>query len=72
MERTGDEGWSDFREMLRWLDAGQINPVATIPVPFGNALDAFHQLLDRRHSGKRVIVLDGDAGVTVDQSRIGC
>ena len=71
LERTGDEGWSDFREMLRWLDAGQIDPVATIRVPFGNALDAFQQLLDRRHSGKRVVVLDEDAGVTVGQSGRG-
>ncbi len=70
LERTGDQGWSDFREMLRWLDAGRINPVETVRIPFDRALDALHHLMERRHNGKCVVVLarDDDKGLVSQDS----
>ncbi|WP_189619510.1 NADPH:quinone oxidoreductase family protein [Novosphingobium colocasiae] len=57
LERTGDVGWADFQEMLRWLEAGRIGPSPTLRITFDEAVAGLQSLLERRHTGKCVVVV---------------
>jgi len=57
IERTGDEGWSDFRTMLQWFGEGRITAPKTTRIAFADAPQGFRRLLDRSHGGKCVVVM---------------
>lgn len=56
IERMGQQGWDDFREMLAWAEAGRIAPGKSIHFAFEDAPAAFNHLLNRRHVGKCVVL----------------
>lgn len=58
IERTGDEGWGDFRTMLSWMEEGRIRPGPSSVFPFVDAPAGFHELLARCHNGKCVVVIN--------------
>lgn len=57
IEKTGQQGWNQFREMLSWASDGRISPGKTSIIPFEDAPRGYEFLLSRKHSGKCVVVL---------------
>jgi NADPH2:quinone reductase len=56
--QTGDEGWADFREMVKWIELGRLNPRAGEILPFKDANSGYIQILSRKHFGKCVVSID--------------
>ena len=56
--QTGDEGWSDFQEMLEWIKSGRLNPHAGEILSFEDAYSGYMSILNREHVGKCVISID--------------
>lgn len=55
IERTGDQGWNDFRTMLEWTRAGRLTPGKAARFSFDDGLAAFRALRSRKVSGKCVV-----------------
>lgn len=58
IERTGEQGWNDFRTMLDWAAQGRLNPRAGARFPFLEAPRGYAEMLARRHAGKCVVTMD--------------
>lgn len=57
IETTNGQGLADFHEMLRWVEAGRIEPFVGEVLPFEAALQGFETILARGHLGKTVLAI---------------
>jgi NADPH2:quinone reductase len=57
IERMGEQGRSDFEEMLRWIEQGRLEPRAAEVLPFEAAWAGYERILARKHTGKLVVAV---------------
>lgn len=58
IERMGEQGWNDFREMLAWTANGRLKPQAGTCFAFADARRGYAEILARKHAGKCVVLID--------------
>lgn len=59
IEETGQQGWSDFHNLVSMINAGKIRSQPTIRYRFSDAQKAFEDLKSRRTKGKLIVEVSG-------------